>query len=60
MHKYESRIEELKDLILSRARGTLEKDGVVDEEELAGVEKDLNDIVGDWFNLADENPKARL
>ncbi|MEU1729244.1 helicase-related protein [Nonomuraea sp. NPDC005692] len=50
VHEYESRIEELKDLILVRA-------GAVDEEEQPGVEKDLNDLIAHWFDLADENPK---
>ncbi|MFI7125723.1 helicase-related protein [Nonomuraea sp. NPDC050153] len=57
VQKYGSRIEELKDLILIRARGALESDGgVIDEDELAGVEKDLNDLIADWIYLADENP----
>ncbi|MEV0631526.1 helicase-related protein [Nonomuraea wenchangensis] len=49
IRKHESRIEELKDLILFRA-------GAVDEEEAAGVEKDLNEIIARWTDLADENP----
>ncbi|GAA1739296.1 helicase-related protein [Nonomuraea bangladeshensis] len=49
IRKHESRIEELKDLILFRA-------GVVDEKEAAGVEKDLNDIIARWTDLADDNP----
>ncbi len=50
VHKYESRIEELKDLVVARARA-------VDEEEAAGTEKDLNDIIGRWRDLADDNPE---
>ncbi|MEU6794982.1 helicase-related protein [Nonomuraea wenchangensis] len=49
IRKHESRIEELKDLILFRA-------GAVDEEEAAGVEKDLNEIIAHWTDLADDNP----
>ncbi|MEV0620266.1 helicase-related protein [Nonomuraea sp. NPDC050404] len=50
VRKYESRLEELKDLILARAR-------VVDEDEADGVEKDLNDLVSEWTELADGNPE---
>ncbi|TKK85801.1 DNA helicase [Herbidospora galbida] len=54
---HEHRIEELKDLIVARARAALEKDGTVDEVELAGVEKDLDELIADWITLADENDK---
>ncbi|GII52670.1 hypothetical protein Pth03_10590 [Planotetraspora thailandica] len=47
--KHMSRIEELQDLILARAKA-------VDEEELDGVEKDLNDLIAKWVQLADDNP----
>lgn len=49
VHKYESRIEELKDLIVARAKA-------IDEKEAAGTEKDLNDIISHWRDLADDNP----
>ncbi|MET8156725.1 helicase-related protein [Sphaerisporangium sp. NPDC005289] len=47
--KHESRIEALKELILIRARA-------VDEEESVGVEKDLNELISHWGDLADGNP----
>ncbi|MEU7877112.1 helicase-related protein [Microbispora bryophytorum] len=43
-----SRIEELKDVILARV-------GAVDKDEVAGTEKDLNDIIAKWVQLADDN-----
>ncbi|MFG1701321.1 helicase-related protein [Nonomuraea sp. NPDC049309] len=49
IREHQSRIEELKDLILFRARA-------VDPDEAAGVEKDLNDVIARWIDLADENP----
>lgn len=48
VYTYESRIEELKDLIVARAKA-------VDEDEVTGTEKDLNDIIGHWRDLADDN-----
>lgn len=50
VRKHQSRIEELKDLILARA-------GAVAEEELPGVERDLEEIIDHWIDLADENPQ---
>ncbi|MBB5075650.1 helicase-related protein [Nonomuraea endophytica] len=48
VNKHMNRIEELRDLILARVRA-------VAEEELAGTETDLNDIVAHWVRLADGN-----
>ncbi|MER5621968.1 helicase-related protein [Streptosporangium sp. NPDC002544] len=45
-----SRIEELKDVILARV-------GAVDKDEVASTEKDLNDIIAKWVQLADDNDK---
>lgn len=50
VRKHKEKIEALKLLILARV-------GVVDREERAGVEQDLNDLIEDWLELADENPK---
>jgi hypothetical protein len=50
IRKHEIRIEEFRDLILARA-------GAVDGQDLVGVEKDLNDLVAHWIELAEENPK---
>ncbi|MFI7534362.1 helicase-related protein [Streptosporangium sp. NPDC049376] len=48
VRKHMSRIEEIKDLILCRVK-------LVAEHERAGVEKDLNDIIAKWTQLADDN-----
>ncbi|MER5646026.1 helicase-related protein [Streptosporangium sp. NPDC002524] len=49
IREHMSRIEELVELILFRVK-------TVDESELTGTEKDLNDLVAKWVELADDNP----